>query len=147
MADYLPDTNLLLRIGDANSPLYTVINDAINTLRTRGDRVYLVPQNLYEFYVVATRPASARGGFGLTPQAAKAEMNRLRSTFIFRADTADVFTEWANLIDVYGVSGVQAHDARIVAAMRVHGISNLLTFNTPDFIRYPFINVIHPANV
>ncbi len=147
MADYLPDTNLLLRIGDANSPLYTVINDSINTLRARGDRVYFVPQNLYEFYVVATRPASARGGFGMTPATATAEMNRLRSTFIFRADTADVFTEWANLVDVYGVSGVQAHDARIVAAMRVHGISNLLTFNTPDFIRYPFINVIHPANV
>ena len=83
----------------------------------------------------------------MTPQTAKAEMNRLRNTFIFRADTADVFTEWANLVDVYGVSGVQAHDARIVAALRVHGISNLLTFNTPDFIRYPFINVIHPANV
>ena len=147
MADYLPDTNLLLRLGDTNSPLYTVTHDAINILRARGDRVYIVPQNLYEFYAVVTRPASARGGLNLTPTTAKAEMNRLRGTFIFRADTADVFTEWANLVDTYGVSGVQAHDVRIVAAMRVHGISNLLTFNTVDFVRYPFVNVIYPDNV
>ena len=147
MADYLPDTNLLLRLGDTASSLYTVTNDAINLLTARGDLIHLVPQNLYEFYAVATRPASARGGLNMTPETAKAEMNRLRTIFNFRADTADVFTEWANLVDTYSVSGVNAHDARLVAAMRVHGIANLLTFNTVDFVRYPFLNVIHPDNV
>jgi hypothetical protein len=35
-----------------------------------------------------------------------------------------------------GVSGIQVHDARMVAAMRVHGIANLLTLNAKDFRRY-----------
>jgi predicted nucleic acid-binding protein len=39
------------------------------------------------------------------------------------------------------------HDAHIVAAMNVYGITNLLTFNGPDFIRYPGIHVIHPKDV
>jgi len=36
----------------------------------------------------------------------------------------------------FEVSGVKVHDARIVAAMLVHKISHILTFNTKDFSRY-----------
>lgn len=36
----------------------------------------------------------------------------------------------------HGVSGKNTHDARIVAAMNVHGVVNLLTFNRDDFKRY-----------
>jgi predicted nucleic acid-binding protein len=36
----------------------------------------------------------------------------------------------------YGVSGVQAYDARLVAAMIVHHVMHILTFNTADFARY-----------
>jgi hypothetical protein len=35
------------------------------------------------------------------------------------------------------------HDARLVAAMNVHGISGKVTFDTGDFKRYP-IEVPHP---
>ena len=34
------------------------------------------------------------------------------------------------------VSGVQVHDARLVAAMVSHGVRHILTFNTADFNRY-----------
>ena len=60
MADYLPDTNLLLRIGDANSPLYTVINDAINTLRARGD-VFISCRKISTSFMWLPRAPSARG--------------------------------------------------------------------------------------
>jgi predicted nucleic acid-binding protein len=45
------------------------------------------------------------------------------------------------------LSGVQVHDARLVAVMHVHGLTHLLTLNTVDFIRYPGITVVHPQNV
>jgi hypothetical protein len=42
----------------------------------------------------------------------------------------------------YQVSGKNAHDARLVAAMLVHGIESILTFNTQDFFRYGEIRVL-----
>ena len=44
--------------------------------------------------------------------------------------------EWRRLVVNYGVSGVQVHDARLVATMLVHDVTHILTFNTQDFIRY-----------
>lgn len=60
-------------------------------------------------------------------------------------ETEEVYREWKRLIVKYQVSGVQVHDARIVAAMIVHGISRLLTFNEEDFARYAdIIQVVQP---
>ena len=36
----------------------------------------------------------------------------------------------------HGVSGIDVYDARLVAAMRVYRIENLLTFDACDFARY-----------
>jgi predicted nucleic acid-binding protein len=47
-----------------------------------------------------------------------------------------VYTEWRRLVVSFEVSGMQVHDARIVAAMIVHGVTHILTFNTADFVRY-----------
>lgn len=41
--------------------------------------------------------------------------------------------------------GVQAHDARLVAAMVVHRIDQLLTFNIEDFTRYKEIQPLLPT--
>ena len=147
MADFFLDTNILLRVGDKSNQYYNILTEAIISLKSRGGRAVIVPQNLYEFYVVATRPASARGGLGITPSEAVEEINRLCKLFIFQADTSDIYTEWIKLIDAHQVSGVAAHDARLVAAMIVHGISNLLTFNTVDFSRYNGLTVWHPENI
>jgi len=47
----------------------------------------------------------------------------------------------------YRVAGVQVHDARLVAAMLVHGIRNILTFKTQDFTRYSAITVVNPTKI
>ena len=36
----------------------------------------------------------------------------------------------------FGVSGVQVHDARLVASIKVNNISHILTLNIEDFKRY-----------
>jgi hypothetical protein len=48
----------------------------------------------------------------------------------------------------YHIAGVQVHDARLAAAMRVHGVSHILTLNLTDFIRFAdLIAVVHPDAV
>jgi predicted nucleic acid-binding protein len=64
-------------------------------------------------------------------------------------DSAAVYTEWRRLVVSFGVSGIQVHDARIVAAMIVHGVTQILTFNTTDFVRYGTrgITAVDPTTV
>jgi predicted nucleic acid-binding protein len=58
-----------------------------------------------------------------------------------------VHEEWRKLLVTCGLSGVQFHDARQAAAMRVHGLKCILTFSERDFARYADIEVIHPRAV
>ena len=57
--------------------------------------------------------------------------------------TEAVYDEWRRLVVAHSVSGIQVHDARLVAAMRVHRIKHILTLNTQDFGRYPDITFVH----
>jgi predicted nucleic acid-binding protein len=45
-----------------------------------------------------------------------------------------------------GVSGVQVHDARLAAAMYVHGVTYILTLNVADFSRFAGLTPLHPQN-
>jgi len=69
---YLVDTGVLLRLLQRNDPNYSTIRQAARTLLAGGDKLCCAPQNIVELWNVCTRPASARGGFGLTT----AETNR-----------------------------------------------------------------------
>jgi len=66
----LLDTNVLLRSTQPTHPLAQVAGNAIDILLAQGDEVCLVSQNIYEYWVVCTRPA-AQNGLGMT--AAEAE--------------------------------------------------------------------------
>jgi predicted nucleic acid-binding protein len=109
---------------------------ATSHLLKNGEELYVFPQNLIEFWAVATRPASANG-LGMTTAQAETELARIKSLFRLLPDTPEIYSEWETLVVRHGVSGKNTHDARIVAAMIVHGMSDLLTFNTGDFKRYP----------
>ena len=41
--------------------------------------------------------------------------------------------------------GVNVHDTKLAAAMLVHSVTHLLTFNTADFKRFPEITAVHPS--
>ena len=72
---------------------------------------------------------------------------RLRSLFSYLPDTPAVCSQWERLIVQYAVIGRDSHDTRIVAAMNVHGITHLLTFNKDDFRRYTNIVAVNPGEV
>ena len=92
------------------------------------------------------RPLSANG-LEMTIDKAQAELTRIKSLFRLLQDTPAVYDEWETLVAQYGVSGKNTYDARIVAAMTLHGITDLLTFNAADFKRYHAITVLSPIQV
>lgn len=145
----LVDTNVLLRQHEPSSTLHQTANSALQTLTKNGAILCLAPQSLYEFWVVVTRPSSARGGFGWTPAQAASEMQRLEQTYTILSESLDIYREWRRLVSTYQTSGVAAHDARLVAAMKSHNIEEILTFNSKDFTRYTpeNIRVLDPSQV
>jgi predicted nucleic acid-binding protein len=54
--DVLADTNVLLRSLYPEHPQCAAAERALGTLRERGVRLCIAPQNLIEFWAVATRP-------------------------------------------------------------------------------------------
>lgn len=143
---FLVDTNVLLRWVQPSDPMNPVAERAVEELVQRGETVYISPQNCVEFWSVATRPAAVNG-LGWSPAEADAELQRIEQFFPLLPDMPTIHTEWRQLVVTVGVSGVQVHDARLVAVMRAHGITHLLTFNVPDFRRFPGITVMHPQDV
>ena len=61
-------------------------------------------------------------------------------------DSPTVYNEWKRLVVALDVRGVKVHDAKLVAAMTVHRVPKILTFNTDDFARYA-IEAVHPASL
>ena len=67
--------------------------------------------------------------------------------FALLPDTPTIYAVWESLVIQYEVVGKPAHDARLVAAMQVHGLTSILTFDKSGFSRYAGIEVVHPADV
>ena len=145
-ASYLLDTNILLRLLQPRDLEYTLVRRALETLRSGGAQLCFAPQNLAEFWNVCTRPAE-QNGFGLSVPETDRRAQLIESAFRLLVDTEHIHVEWRRLVVVHGVAGAQVHDARLVATMIVHGVSNLLTLNERDFARYQEVNVVHPRQV
>jgi predicted nucleic acid-binding protein len=144
---YLFDTNIFLRLANKADPAHTLASDALGALRGRRETLCFTPQILAEFWSVCTRPPSARGGFGLLPAEAERRARIIERYFRLLPDSAATYQEWRQFLVRYAVSGVKVHDARLVASMKVYGITHLLTFNVDDFRRYQDITVIEPQQV
>ena len=142
----LVDTNVLLRFVDPNDSEYSLVLEAVRVLLRRGESPCFAVQNLVEFWNVCTRPAS-RNGFGLTPAQTDERARMIESRFSLLPDHERIFAEWRRLVIQYEVAGAKVHDARLVAAMLVHGVSNILTLNDRDFGRYAGISSVHPRSV
>jgi predicted nucleic acid-binding protein len=140
----LLDTNILLRYVNPNDPAHQIANAAIASSQASGETLCIVPQNICEFWVAATRPLAANG-LGLSVVEAQDKVAGFKLLFAFLADQTSLFTEWEALVVAHDCKGKVAHDARLVAAMRTHGITQLLTFNGPDFQRYPAISILDPV--
>ena len=137
----LVDTNVHLRLLRLNDPLYGAALASTLALRAAGNELCVVPQVIYEFWAVATRPHDDRG-FGFSRTRVAQEIEAILANYRFADDEPKVFAGWFRLVVSHDVQGKPAHDTRLVAAMNVHGIGKVLTFNLTDFRRYRDIELL-----
>lgn len=129
----LIDTSILLRLVVPDDANFASSLRALEVLREQRHVTAVVPQNLYEFWVVATRP-SEQNGLGLSPREAEAELERVSPPrFRLLLDERGIFPNWKQLVTSFEVRGKLAHDTRLVAAMqRWPKESSQLTRNAPS---------------
>ncbi len=143
---YLVDTNILLRLFRKDDPLHRLVKAVLKELNWQGSGLYFSLQNIAEFWNVCTRPAE-RNGIGLSIAETKRCVEEVERKMTFLPDNDRVYSIWLRLVISNRVRGVQVHDARLAAIMQAYGISDILTLNQPDFLRFPGIQPVHPNQI
>ena len=143
---YLADSNVLIFSVQRKHPWHEEAVGALEFLLARDEPVCVFLQNIAEFWNVCTRPAD-RNGLGLSVDETERRLADLEPILTILHDTPAVYTEWRRIVSQHAVKGVQVHDARLAAAMKVHGIGHILTYNVGDFKRYSGITAVHPRDV
>lgn len=139
----LVDTNVLVRLTEAAHFHHPTAKSAVLSLRQSGHHLCIVPQVLYEFWAVATRPTDSNG-LGMAIEETQDSIQQMKRSFRLLRDERAIFERWEQLVIDHSVKGKQTHDCRLSAAMLRQGISHLLTFNPQDFARYVHVMVIDP---
>jgi len=142
----LVDTNILLRMTRRADPQHQVVDKELFRLAFQGTIFHYTHQNIAEFWNAMTPPLT-RNGFGLTVADAERQVRSIEAGMSLLPDSEAVYREWRRIVVQFSVSGVQVHDARLAATMRVHRISHILTFNVTDFGRFTGLIPMHPGSV
>jgi predicted nucleic acid-binding protein len=119
--------------------------ESVARLLASGETICFTSQNVAEFWNVMTRPV-ASNGLGFSVSLALSEVEKIERILTLLPDSSATYAEWKRLVAEHSVLGAKVHDARLVAAMNVHGVGRILTFNTDDFTRCG-IEVLHPSGV
>jgi predicted nucleic acid-binding protein len=142
----LIDTNLLCRLAEQRHPHHATAESAVLSLLQDGHELCVVPQVFYEYWVVATRPAS-QNGLEMPTDVVDRAIDAWLEVFTLLRDERGIFSRWRDLVRQFDAKGKNAHDARLVAAMQRHGLTHLLTFNVADFQRYATIQTLDPQSL
>lgn len=90
----LVDSGILLRLVDLGDPQHAEIRGAVRALRSRGDTLVTSAQNAAEFWNVCTRPATARGGYGLSIADADRRLRVIERLFQVLPDSRAGYQNW-----------------------------------------------------
>lgn len=143
---YAVDTNVLLRLSYRKHPQYSLIETALRRLVARDVELCFTPQNLGEFWNASTRPRD-RNGFNLSTQETVLHVGAMERIMTLLPEDERVYRVWRRLLLLHDVRGVQVHDAHLAAALAVHDVNYLLTFNAADFKRFANLKAGHPEEV
>jgi predicted nucleic acid-binding protein len=114
----LIDTNILLRRAQPRHPSHYAAVESIANLLEHCAPVCFAPQNIVEFWNVATRP-SGQNGLGLSHQLVAEEIATIEDLLTLLPDSPAVYTEWKRLVMQHRVTGSKVHDARHPSALLV----------------------------
>ena len=76
-----------------------------------------------------------------------AEIRRMLTDYLLLEETPALFEQWFQLVASADVRGRSVYDARLVAAMYVHRVEHIVTFDVVDFRNYPAIIALDPASL
>ena len=92
--NYLLDTNILTRLAEPGHAMHQTALDAVKLVARQGHKLFhIVPQNLYEFWVVCTRPINVNG-LGKTAAETIVELANLKALFVCLHDTPAICGVW-----------------------------------------------------
>ncbi len=128
----LLDTNIILRLKQTESAEHQAVQLQLKTFLENGETSVLSPQNIFEFYSVATRPIGVNG-LGLSVEDTYQEIQGLKSLFSILPDNKNLMDKWLKLVLDYEIKGKRSHDVRLIAFMQSHQIKKLYTLNHADF--------------
>jgi predicted nucleic acid-binding protein len=94
---YLLDTNILVRLANPRDPQYQLVRSRLKQRREAGDQFHITPQNIVEFWNVATRPG-ARNGLGLTSRTTERVVGVFERLFPQLPDVPRIYAEWRQIV-------------------------------------------------
>src|SRR4051794_30625396 len=100
----LLDTNVLTRLANRGHSEHVLATTAVERLNDAGGQPVIVPQVLYEFWVVATRPGIVNG-LDLSATEARSILHEIRSAFALVPENAAVLTAWESILREYDIVG------------------------------------------
>lgn len=103
----LVDTNVLGRLSQPGHPMHATAVQAIKSLHDGQHEMRIVPHVIYEYWVVATRPA-AQNGLGLSIENAQAKLVDFKALFPPLRDERGILEPWERLVVANRVAGKQA---------------------------------------
>ncbi len=141
------DTGILLRFLDRSDSQHQSVRAAVRLLRQQGQHLVTGLQNFAEFWNVCTRPPGQRTGLGISVEETSRRLRMIERGVRLVSDTFATASVWKSLVTTLRVTGAKVHDARIAALMQTYRITDLLTLNKDDFVRYPGLTVLTPDQV
>ena len=94
----LLDTGVLLRLTNRSDALHAQVRAAVRSLRAKRHTFCTALQNVAEFWNVCTRPASARGGLGLSGDQTHHRLRIIERAVQVLEDAPGAYAEWKRLI-------------------------------------------------
>jgi predicted nucleic acid-binding protein len=139
---YLLDTGVLLRLVNKEDAQHVTVNQAVEVISRRHDRLFTTNQNIAEFWNVATRPIT-ENGWGLSVDVAAGSIRTgIDPICTVLREHSNHYTQLKKLLESYTVVGKQVHDARLVVSMLTWKIDRILTLNEKHFRRFEVEGII-----
>lgn len=136
----LLDTNVLVYAAYRQSPLHDPASFLVDAaLKDRRRRYCIAPQNIVEFCAVVTRARF------VNPPLAMSEVLRMTSLLYRSRRLAKIYPRRATVSRTVregvaiGTTGPAWYDLYLAMTMREAGVEVIITENTDDFRRFPFI--------
>jgi predicted nucleic acid-binding protein len=100
----LVDSNVLIARIAPERVEHQMAIDSVDRLLMSGEELFVTPQNIAEFWRVATTPRGRRpGGLGLTAAEARLRRENIKRDFTLLHDAPALYDAWERLVDQYQV--------------------------------------------